>query len=283
MSPTVRAWELGIRLRERREQLGLTATAAARRAGCTQAYLSGVESGRVKITEEKLAEVLASYDVDQHECHELQRLRTEATQRGWWHQYAKLLGVEMTRFLGFEAGATSVRAYNADVIYGPFQTEDYARAMVLSSAPHIRLTEVDRRVQSRLTRRDRVFGADPLQVTCVLGQAALMQQVGGLGVMRAQLDHLVTIAREHANHIEIRVIPFTAGAYSAIGGSFQILSFASEHLPDLVYQELLTSRGIVDESYEVVDYVVGFAESAEKALAPEASLDLVRQIAKEMR
>ena len=48
-SPIVQAWELGLRLRQRREEIGLTAAAAGRATGIIQAYVSGVEAGRVKL------------------------------------------------------------------------------------------------------------------------------------------------------------------------------------------------------------------------------------------
>ena len=116
----------------------------------------------------------------------------------------------------------------------------------------------------------------------MFGEGVLRQQVGGPVVMRAQLDHLARLMTERPEQIEIRVMPFTAGAHPALGGPFQILSFPSPRLPDLVWQEVLTSSDIIDQSIRVTDYVVTFAEALERALSSDESLDLIRRIAKEM-
>ncbi|WP_331532938.1 helix-turn-helix transcriptional regulator [Pseudonocardia sp.] len=52
-SPVLASWELGLRLRERRDAAGLTATVAAKQASCTQGYLSDVERGNTKIAPKK--------------------------------------------------------------------------------------------------------------------------------------------------------------------------------------------------------------------------------------
>ncbi|GAB3806511.1 hypothetical protein GCM10027605_34750 [Micromonospora zhanjiangensis] len=78
------------------------------------------------------------------------------------------------------------------------------------------------------------------------------------------------------------MLPFSVGAHPAFGGPFEILSFPSPRLPDLVWQEILTSIDIIDQSIRVTDYVVTFAETRELALSSEDSLDLIRRIAKEM-
>ncbi|MFF3855987.1 Scr1 family TA system antitoxin-like transcriptional regulator [Micromonospora sp. NPDC002575] len=79
--------------------------------------------------------------------------------------------------------------------------------------------------------------------------------------MRRQLDHLVRLATERPEQIEVRVLPFSAGAHPAFGGPFEILSFPSPRLPD---------------------YIVTFAETRELALGSAESVDLIRRIAKEM-
>lgn len=281
-SPVVQAWELGLRLRQRREEIGLTAAAAGRAIGIIQAYVSGVEAGRVKLPAARLARIVEVYELDPEEAAELEELRAGASRRGWWHEYSQLFPAEFIRFLGYEAGAERIRFYDSELVPGLLQTEAYARAVITGGTTTIRLTEVERRVAARMARQARLHAENPIRVTAVLGEGALRQQVGGPAVMSAQLDHLVRLAAERPEQIEIRVLPFTAGAHPALGGSFQILSFPSPRLPDLVWQEVLTSIDIIDQSARVIDYQVTFAEARERALSSEDSLDLIRQIAKEM-
>ncbi|WP_328339819.1 helix-turn-helix domain-containing protein [Micromonospora sp. NBC_00421] len=282
VSPTVQAWELGMRLRERREEVGMTAVAAGRASGITQAYISGVEAGRVKLPADRLAQLVTVYELDPADAAELEGLRVAAAQRAWWHQYSQLFPAEFLRFLGYEAGADHIRTYDNELLHGLLQTEEYARAVIRGGNTYVRLTEMDRRVAARMARQRRLDGDYPIRVTTVIAEGVLRQQVGGPEVMRAQLDHLGRLLTERPEQIEIRVMPFTAGAHPALGGPFQILSFPSPRLPDLVWQEVLTSSDIIDQSSRVADYVVTFAEARERALSSTESLELIRRIAKEM-
>ncbi|MFI0791501.1 DUF5753 domain-containing protein [Micromonospora rubida] len=278
----MQAWELGLRLRQRREEIGLTAAAAGRAIGIIQAYVSGVEAGKVKLPASRLAQIVEVYELEPEEAAELEELRVGASQRGWWHEYAQLYPAEFLRFIGYEAGAEHIRCYDSELVLGLMQTEEYARAVITGGTATIRLTEVERRVAARMARQARLYADNPTRLTALLGEGALRQQVGGPAVMSAQLDHLVRLATERPEQIEIRVLPFSAGAHPALGGSFQILSFPSPRLPDLVWQEVLTSIDIIDQSTRVSDYQVTFAEAWERALSSGESLDLIRRIAKEM-
>ena len=280
-SPTVRGWELGIRLRERRTQLGMTASQVGKAARCAQAYVSGVEANKVKLPAHRLKQLVRIYEIDDTEAPELENLRDLSTKRGWWHEYARILNTEFVRYLGYEAGASGLRAYCADVLHGMLQTEEYARAVIRAGSPYVRLTEADRRVQLRVMRQLRLDADQPLQVTAVLTEGVIRQRVGGAEVMAKQLDHLLELGQRKT--VEVRVIPFDAGAYPALGGPFQILSFAQTTLPDLAWQETLTNSDIIDQPGQVAEHAVTFAETAEQALSVKDSCDLIRKIVKEMR
>ncbi|SCL25221.1 Helix-turn-helix domain-containing protein [Micromonospora pallida] len=282
LSPTVQAWELGLRLRERRDELGMTAVAAARASGITQAYVSGVEAGRVKLPADRLAQLIKIYEIEAADAAELEELRVAAMRRAWWHQYSQLFPAEFLRFLGYEAGADHVRTYHSELVDGLLQTEEYARAVIRGGNTYVRLTEMDRRIAVRMARQERLKADRSMRLTAVVSEGALRQQVGGPAVMRAQLEYLAGLVTERPEQIEIRVVPFTAGAHPALGGPFEILSFPSPRLPELVWQEVLTSSDIIDQSTRVADYVVTFAETQERALGSGDSLDLIRRIAKEM-
>ena len=64
-----------------------------------------------------------------------------------------------------------------------------------------------------MARQRRLDGEHPLRLTTVISEGALRQQVGGPEVMRAQLDHLDRLLTERPEQIEIRVMPFAAGAH----------------------------------------------------------------------
>ncbi len=281
-SAVIDAWELGLRLRERREQLGFTVSAAAKAIGTAQPNLSAIENGKRKITQQNLTGLVRLFELDQAETEALDQLRIGAERRDWYHKHAVLFNDDFLRYLGLEHGASSVQGFESCFIPGLLQSRDYAHALLRSGSPYVRLTEVEPRLETRLARRPRLDGDDPLRLSALISEAALHHRIGGTEVMRAQLDHLAEVVETHDN-VELRVLPFSAGAYPALGATFYVLSFDSAVLPDVVYQETLTYNTFLDQLHQVREYTVALAETSEQALDSADSLAFIRELAREMK
>ncbi len=283
-SPLVAAWELGVRLKEAREQVDLTGTEAAESIGVTQNYLSNIEHGRRKIAEEKLTTLIGTYLLDADEAGELVELRKASDGRGWWARYSGLFAPELLRYFGFEHGAEEVRSYESGAISGLLQTEDYARAIHAGDRANLRGSEIERRVEARLRRQRRMSGADPLRATVVMTEGSLRQQVGGADVLAEQLEHLLDLIDRFADTLEVRIIPFTAGSYGAMGGStFHLLTFPSARLGRLAWQETVTSLGLIDTEVRVHQYCLSFAEALERSVDRTESEALIRTVLQSLR
>jgi transcriptional regulator with XRE-family HTH domain len=281
-SSTVQAWELGAHLRERREQLGLTAASVGKTTGIGGSNLSAIEAGKRRLTAAKLSDLATLYGLPADEQAELDTVRVQADERGWWHDYSNLYSEEFLRFLGLEAGAERVREYAPDIVPGLLQTSDYGRAMIRAGSPYIKPVDVGPRLETRLARQARLDGPSPLQLDVVLGEAALRQQVGGTAVLRRQLEHLMETMENRAAHVRVRVVPFAAGAHPLIGAALTMLSFPSPRLPDLVWQETAVSGGLVDKRQVILESTASFTETFDRAPDETASLEIIKQIHKEM-
>ena len=280
-SPTVASWELSLRLRERRIELGVDVSTITARLGFTRNYWSAVENERRSLTEEKLDLLLDLLEYDDAERAELFELRERSRGRGWWTAYSALYGEELQRFHGLEHGAQSIRSYEG-IIPGLLQTPEYTRAL-LEAGVSMRPVEIDQRVEVRMRRQQRLTGPDPLHLTVVLGQAALLQQVGGREVLRAQLRHLAGMMRAHPDTVQIRVLPFTARACSLLGAStFHLIDFASARLPTLAWQEAITVRRILERPDQVRDVVFSWSDARRLALSAEESVRMVEGYAEEL-
>lgn len=279
-SSTVAAWALGLRLRERRTETNLSGSAVAKRCGITAAYLSEVEHGKTNLAQERLNTLIDFYEFDQGEADELRTFREQASHRGWWNRYSALFSTELLRFFGYEHGAESLRTYDSGVINGLLQTEDYARAIIKGGGPNVRLAEVDRRLECRMLRQQRVNGEEPLRFTAVMSEAVLRQQVGGPDVLAAQLKHLGGLIEQHADTLDVRIVPFEATGHDAIGGStFYLMTFPSGKLPPLLWQETVTSTQLIAEALTVREHGIAHAEAMKAALTREDSLELVKKAA----
>ena len=80
-SSVVQAWELGLRLRERREQLGLTATVVGKTTGIGGTSLSAIEGGKRRPAAAKLTDLAGIYELPADELAELETIRARAEQR----------------------------------------------------------------------------------------------------------------------------------------------------------------------------------------------------------
>jgi transcriptional regulator with XRE-family HTH domain len=282
-SPTVASWELGRRLRDKRELVGLRGSDIAKSLDMSVQFLSAVEHGKKKMPEDKLAGLIDKYEVDADEAKELLALRAATAQRGWWSRFTALFSDELLRLFGFEHGAESIRAFDNGLMNGLLQTEDYARAIIEAGSPNIRLAEVDRRVQARMLRQRRLSGDDPLQLTAIMSESTLRQQVGGPRVLLDQLRRLLDLVDTHADTLDLRVVPFTATGHHAMGGSsFSLMTFPSTSLGTLVWQETVTSTELIDDDLTVREYSLAYAEVGKTALDRQASVALIEQVANDL-
>ncbi|MGW1682115.1 helix-turn-helix domain-containing protein [Saccharopolyspora sp. NPDC002376] len=277
-SPPVAAWELGVRLREARELRDLSSTNAAKSIGITQNYLSNVEHGRRRIAEDKLEKLLTNYGVREDERKELLALRRASDGTGWWSRYSGLFSAELIRFFGYEHGAQEMHTYEGAMISGLLQTENYSRAVHNGDGANLRRSEVERRIEARVRRQERLTGTDPLSATIVMAEGALFQQVGGPEVLAEQLKHLLTLMDAHPDTLDLRIIPFSAGAYCALGSStFHLLTFPSTRLMRLGWHETVTSLNLVESELKVHQYSVAFSEALSRAADRDGSKQLIRR------
>jgi hypothetical protein len=180
-----------------------------------------------------------------------------------------------SRFFGLEDGAATIYQHAGAMIPGLLQTEAYARA-VASSPSAVRPGDVERRVELRLRRQQLLQRPHPPRVHVLLDEAALHREVGGPEVTAGQLDRLTELAG--APHVTLRVLPFGAGAYPALGIAFTVFGFADPADGRVAYLEQLAGNTLIESAAEVEVYARAFAESAARALDPDRSIQLIRSL-----
>lgn len=275
-SPVVAAWELGVRLREYRDVAGLSTTAAAKQAGCTQGYVSDVERGNTRVSPAKLDAFLAAYAIDGAGSDELRALRVQVNEKAWWQEYSGLFDPTVLRMFGLEHGAVTMRAHESLLITGMLQTEEYAHALG-GGSQIFRYADMIPRMAARMRRQRRLDGENPLRLSVVMSEGALRQQVGGPNVLRRQLQHLADVIERHPDHVDVRVVPFTAGRYDTLGAAtFYLYEFASPRLTPVLYQESVSYTELINRPTPVREYTVAFEACQQIALGPTQSLAVIR-------
>jgi Domain of unknown function (DUF5753)/Helix-turn-helix domain len=238
--PTVLRMLLGAHLRRLREAQGVSRETAGWEIRSSESKISRMELGRVSFKERDVADLLTLYEVsDAEERAALLTLARDANTPGWWHREGDILPGWFQSYLGLESAAAVIRTYELQFVPGLLQTADYARAVILLGHGKAVQAELDRRVSLRMTRQQLLNRPDPPQLWAVIDEGALRRPVGGPDVMRAQLEALIDATK--MPNVRLQIIPFEFGGHAAAGGSFSILRFPDQDLPDIVYVEQLDS------------------------------------------
>ncbi|MDV9198240.1 helix-turn-helix domain-containing protein [Streptomyces sp. Wh19] len=180
----------------------------------------------------------------------------------WFQPYADM-----------EAKAAYISTYQAQLVHGLLQTEGYARALLGVDYPE----KVDEMAAARLDRQRILRGENPPALWVVLSEAALLQEVGGRDVMRAQLERLLGF-RDNP-WVQIQVLPFSVGQHTGMMGSFTLLRFEDD--PDLFYVESYDQGHMTANPQVIKERSVGYARLQATALSPEDSATLIARVMEE--
>lgn len=274
--PSVRARQLARELRRLRTERGLTGEQVSSDLGWSSAKISRLEMARTAITLADLRRLLNRYDAGDSTAERLTELARKARERGWWETYVDSFDENYATFISLEDDATFMHCYHMNVVNGLLQSESYTRAIVTSGGPKP-YGELERRIQVRLRRQERLRDDDALNVWAVLDEATLRRNIGGDEVMHEQLEHLIEVAE--TPNVTLQILPYEAGAHSSLPGSFVIFGFQQPDDPRIVALETLVGNLIIEDDVQVFRHTLTFDELRNKALSPEESLPFISRIA----
>jgi len=275
--PTVLRILLGAQLRRLREGRNISREDAGWEIRASGSKISRMELGRVSFKERDVSDLLTLYGVDDPKEREATlSLAQQANSPGWWHHYSDILPSWFQSYLGLEAAATLIRTYEIQFVPGLLQTADYARAVILLGHAGADAEEIERRIELRRQRQQLLNRADPPQLWVVIDEAVLRRPIGGVDVMKAQIEHLIEVSRQP--NIRMQIIPFHAGGHAAAGGPFAILRFPEPELPDVVYVEQLTSAIYLDKREDVDHYAIAMERVCIDADAPNQTPEILEKL-----
>jgi transcriptional regulator with XRE-family HTH domain len=279
--PTVRRMLVGARLRRLRTEQGLTREQAAQAIRASEWKIHRLENGQVGFKDRDIIDLLALYQLtDPAEVADFLTLAREANTPGWWQHYGDVLPSWFRTYVDLEQAATLIRTYEGQFVPGLLQTDDYMRAVVRGAHLEESSDEVGRRVRLRMARQILLTREGPPRLWAVVDEAALRRPVGGKEVMRGQLERLIEATK--LPNVTLQILPFASGAHPAMVGSFSVLRFPDEELPDIVYLEHLTSALYLNKPDEVDQYLHVMESICVRAAAPDQTVELLDQILAEL-
>lgn len=279
--PTVRRRRLGTELRKLRESNSYKLEEVAADLGVAPSTLSRIETGKAPTKSAYLNRMLEMYGVEEPAQRQvLIDMAREGHRKGWWAAYDDVLPSGFDIYVGLEAETAAVRGYEISVVPGLLQTPDYARAVLRELFPRHTTDQLERLVDLRIQRQDRLEDDPPLELWAILDEAVIRRPVGGEPVMRGQLKHLVDMAGRPT--VTLQVLPFSCGAHAGHGGPFSILEFPDRTDSEVAYVESVAGILYLEKDRDVRIRVDAFNRLRAAALAPGASLELIEQAASEL-
>ncbi len=280
VGPTIRRRRLGSDLRRLREQRSLRLEEVASQLGVAPSTLSRIETGKAPTRTSYLALMLDLYGVlDADQRRAFMDLAREGQRKGWWVGSDDLLPAGTGTYLGLEAEASVLRAFQPQVIHGLVRTDDYVRAVIAARRPDLGPPQVERLVQVAVRRQDVLRGVEPIGLTLIVDESVLLRAVAPPSVMRSQLEYLIEVGSQP--HVNIHVLPLGCEHRPLPASSFGILSFAEPDDADVVCATGIRGQILLEQRASEVRAVAAMFDALrDAALPPEDSARRIGVVAR---
>jgi transcriptional regulator with XRE-family HTH domain len=284
-SPIVQRRRLRSELRAERDRAGYTQEQVANEMDWSLSKVIRIEKGDVGISTNDLRALLQLYNVtDQERVTTLVGLARSGRQRSWWHAYRDRLSPTFVKLIGYEAEAVRMVAVSGLLIPGLLQTPEYASELVDRCNPvPVDESEVEFFTRIRMRRQVELFEnrrpAPYLQA--IVDEGALRRVVRDVSTTIRQLDHLIEMAGRP--NVDIGVVPFAAGAYPGMFGTFTILQFEDPVTDDVMYIDELSGLLVFrDLENETDQYWEALERIRDSVLSTEDSVALIRKVKEDL-
>jgi hypothetical protein len=258
-----------------RELAGRTQDEAARALDCSQQKIAHIEDGAgIKKLDElnTLLDLYGGNDADRAYARDLQAESDHRAKRSAFStrfpQYLRLL-VDM------EPSCNRYFSYQALVVPGLLQTEEYMRRNARAWRPSLAPADIDKNTADRLGRQ-RVLDNHDQQFWFLIDEAAVRRSQGG-PVMYAQIMRLIE-AIDQPN-VELQVIPFDIGYYRGQGHDYTIFGYDIKPAVDIIYLEEHEGGDYVDNPKRTARYLKLWDYQRLAAVGPDQTRQKLLEIA----
>ncbi|MEU6070479.1 MULTISPECIES: helix-turn-helix domain-containing protein [Streptomyces] len=178
------------------------------------------------------------------------------------------------QYIDHEREAIALSWFDALLVPGILQTEEYARAVFRSRIPAFDEDEVTAKTSARLERQVVLHRKDPPTLSFVIWEPALLFPVGGMQVHREQLRSL----RQHAQlpGLSLQFLPLNRTSHAGTAGPFTLLETPDHQ--HLAYTESHRGSQWVADPNEVSILARKYAMLRSQALSPEDSIGLLDRL-----
>ena len=189
------ATHFGNQVRKERLARGWSLRELAAQSGIDYTHLSRIESGKRPPTE-KIATAMD---------------RVFPNRKGWFLEFYEdsrhAIPSGFRDWSEYEAKARDLVIWCPSIFDGSVQTPDYARA-VLQTYPGVTPEVIEKRLQGRMQRQQRLLGDGGPFITWLVDHVALARATGSAEVMAGQMSHVLDVAS--LPNVTVQVVPAVA-------------------------------------------------------------------------
>ncbi|MER7757978.1 helix-turn-helix transcriptional regulator [Kitasatospora sp. NPDC097643] len=251
-----------------RERAGMTQRELAERLGYSEDQMGMVERGKRTPRVEILTaadELLGAGGVLKIVADDVMKAKIRVSARH--PAFSKAFTYE-------ESKAVEIHDYSTLDIPGLLQTEAHARALYEMRRPWLAVQQIDKWVAARLARQE-ILTRWPLPLmSWVIDESVLRRPLGGWGVHREQLRHLLKVAEIRG--LEIQVMPLGSAENAGMGGPFTLLTPSGR--PQIAYVEVQHVNRLITDPEEVRRMAARYSTLRGQALNMRESLALIEMI-----
>jgi len=251
---------LGQRLRELRQQAGLTGRQVAESLSWPASKVSKLENGRQTPTDDDIRGWAGVTHAEAETESLLASLHTLEVQHAEWQRQLKTgLRPHQDEIADLDARTRLFRAFEPTFIPGLLQTAEYARARFAQSITVFKVpNDINEAIHARVRRQDMLYRPDK-RFHFILTEATLRYRLCPPEVMLGQLDRLITFAA--LPNVRLGIIGFGTAYVVAPAHGFWLLdddrvmveTFSAE-LNLAQPQEIELYSGIFDQMAGVASY-----------------------------
>lgn len=280
--PTSRRVHLGKVLEKMRTDRGESREDVAAALGFSAEKLWRLEKGRTSLPNSgDLKALLVHYEeTDEESVEELLKIHRESLSQGWWVPYNPHLQKGMRDYVGLEADALSISAWQPNLVFGLLQTQAYARALLESAKQVDEITTefIDTNVELRMSRKRLIVETEPRPLWVILTDAAITATYGSPDIMIEQCEEIERLAA--LDHITVQILPAASAGYRA-SQNFALLDLP-EPLPKMVQADHVNGQAwVTDKRPEVGRFSRRFDALRASALPPHETPRILTAARKE--
>jgi transcriptional regulator with XRE-family HTH domain len=260
---------LGTALRKARTDRELGLREFARELCRDPSLLSRWESGERAPLPTEVAQILGQLGISGGRYDEIMELAHGTDDPRW---LATTLGeqrVQLNALLDLERVAKTITDVSPLLIPGLLQTSDYARTIMHAAA--VPADEISTRVAVRMGRREVLTRQEPVQLTALIAEGALRQEIGSRQIMADQLAFLMEMAQRP--NVEIRVLPYDSGWHPGLEGPFFLIDADSAN--PVIHIEVRDTGMLLHTQQDVDAYRAAADKVTESAISTEDSLVVI--------